>query len=93
MYKCVVLLCMISSATCLVASDEINRKNKGKQRKATAPLAIPQIKNQNQKDRFIELQYPQQLEPSNNLLTVCAYGRYAGGISSEENSPRDGLNY
>lgn len=88
MYKQIVV-CVLSSTLLLVASDEKTRK----QRKATAPLAIPQIKNLNQKDRFIKLQHPPQLEPSNNLLTVCAYSRYTNGIGSEENSPRDGLSY
>jgi hypothetical protein len=94
MCKCVVLLCVLSSATYIVASDEVNKANKGKQRNISAPRTIPERKSHEQKNgRFIKLQYPPQLEPSNNLLTVCAYGRYAGGISSEENSPRDELSY
>jgi hypothetical protein len=80
MYKCVVLLCMISSATCLVASNEINRKNKGKQRKVTEPLAIPQIEN----SQFIELQSSPRLQLPNNPLIFYTYGK----LSSAENSPR-----
>jgi hypothetical protein len=90
MYKSIILFCMISSATCLVAGDEKTRK----QRNATAPLhaaatlavPIPQSKNK----QFIKLQNLPPLD-SNNLLDACTYGRYTGGISSEENSPRDGV--
>jgi hypothetical protein len=90
MYKCVVLFCMISLVTYLVASDEKTRK----QRKATAPLhaaatlavPIPQSKNK----QFIKFQYPTQPDSSNKLLNVYAYTRYPNGTGSEENSPRDG---
>jgi hypothetical protein len=85
---------MISLVTYLAASEDKTRN----QRKATAPLhvtatlAIPIPQNKNK--QFIKFQYPTQPDdPSNKLLNVYAYSRYAGGIGSEENSPRDEWSY